>query len=145
MYVSFSSLAVVFVLFFHLGNIPLSHFCLFVCFHILGKSAISPDLENSGFTKKRSCGPIAQYPLFIRVRCFRNVPYVGYMCPTIVAGPHLPPVQLAAIAHFSYCGQGLVPMLLKGQSRAAVGLQLGSISSQTRCLSSGCLQGLQIC
>ena len=58
------------------------------------------------------------------------------MHPNVVAGLHLFFVQSAAIAHFACGGQGLVPVLWKDQSIAITGLQLSSISSHTRFLSS---------
>ncbi|XP_021533873.2 phosphatidylinositol 3,4,5-trisphosphate 3-phosphatase TPTE2-like [Neomonachus schauinslandi] len=47
------------------------------------------------------------------------------------------------MAYFACCGQSLVTLLLRGQSGAAVDLQLGGIRSQTRCLPLTRLLGLQ--
>lgn len=41
--------------------------------------------------------------------------------PIIVAELHMPLVHLVLMAHFAYCGQGLVPVLLKAQSEATMG------------------------
>lgn len=74
--------------------------------------------------------------LFTRNQHFTGVSYVGCVCSPIVAEPHSPSVQSAAIAHFASCGhtwQSLVPVLLKGQSGTTMGLYLGSVSHQTRC------------
>lgn len=46
---------------------------------------------------------------------------MNFVHHTVVAQPHLPSVQSAPNVHFGYCGQGLVPMLLRasvGQGRA---------------------------
>ena len=45
-----------------------------------------------------------------------------YMLPTIVVVLHSLSVQSAAMAHFAHCGQGLVPVMLKGQYKAALAL-----------------------
>lgn len=113
----------IFVLFFHLGHIPVSLFsltlCLFlfiffcVCFYVSGKSATSPTLECSGLMKERS---------YCALQC--NVPYlpesgVSYVCCmhcTVVAELLLPSVQSSVMTLFACCGQGLVPVLLVGQS-----------------------------
>ena len=59
---SFSSLAVIlsFFFFFHLGDIPLSVFCLnfYGCFHVLGNLAMCLFLESCGLMKKRSCSAL---------------------------------------------------------------------------------------
>jgi len=73
-----------------------------------------------------------QCPLFT----FRGVTYVCH--PTIVAKPCLVSAQSSAMALFACCGQGLVPVLLVGQSGANPGLEL----SQTRCLSGMQQQGV---
>lgn len=72
-------------------------------------------------------------------------PNVDRMCPTVVAEPHLPSVQLAAMTHSACCRLGLVPELLGGQSGAAVGLYLSGVSSQTRCFVTGFLGLRLIC
>ena len=53
---------------------------------------------------------------------------------------------VAALAHFGCCegpGKGLILVLLRSQSMAAIGLQLGVVSSLTTCLSF-CLPGFQL-
>lgn len=45
------------------------------------------------------------------------------LCPTAAVEPHVPSVQLAAMALFAHGHQGLVPVLLRSQS----GLELGQL------------------
>lgn len=55
------------------------------------------------------------------MRHFNSVSFVHYLYSTIVPEPHLPSVQLTAMAHFVCCGLGLVLVLLRGQFGAIVG------------------------
>ena len=58
---SFSSLAVILSFFPpHLGDMPLSVFCLNIygCFHVLGNLAMCLFLESCGLMKKRSCSAL---------------------------------------------------------------------------------------
>ena len=59
---------------------------------------------------------------FTKIWPFRGVSYVSYVCPTIVAEPYLPYGQLSTMALFACCRQGLIPVLLVGQSEAPVSL-----------------------
>ena len=59
-----------------------------------------------------------QCPLFSRSSCFRGVSYMCCLCSILVAEPLLPSVQSSAMAVLSCCGQGLVLVLLVGQSGA---------------------------
>lgn len=80
--------------------------------------------------------PTVQCPLFTRTRSLSGVFHVGCIGPTILAEPCLSSVQMTTVAHFAYGGQDLLPVLLQDQSGTTVGLLLGSVSSQTRCLPS---------
>ena len=108
-----------FVLFFHLGRLPLSSFCLY--FSVLQKSASSSALERGGLMKKFSsalqCSTPAHQNLILQ-----GVPYVCCMHPTVVAEPLFPSDQSSAVTLLACCGQCLVPVLLVGQSGVSLGL-----------------------
>ena len=94
---------------------------------------MSLDLESSGVMNKR-----------FRSACLPKIgiSYVDCMHSTLVVKPHFLSVQLATMAYVACSKQGVVPLLLRGQSGAAVDLQLSGVSSQKRCLASTHLLGL---
>lgn len=93
---------------------------------------MSLDLESSGVMNKR-----------LRSACLPKIG-ISYFCmhSTLVVKPHFLSVQLATMAYVACSKQGVVPLLLRGQSGAAVDLQLSGVSSQKRCLASTHLLGL---
>lgn len=107
-----------------LGDIILN----FVCFSVLGKSAMPPALKvvalkRRGLKKKKKKkeGEVLQYsvvwcPLFTRTSCFRAVSCV---CVTLMFGLHCFCLQ-STVALCSE--QGLVPVLLESQFWATLGL-----------------------
>ena len=54
---------------------------------------------------------------------FSGISYVCCMCPTIVAVPHLPLVQLSAVALFAYYGYNSI-FLVSGSAQGFLGLDL---------------------
>ena len=76
---------------------------------MLRKLTVSPALESSGIMKNRSCSAL---------QC--NVS--GSPEPTVVAELHFPSVLVSIVALSALCGQGLVPVLIVGQSGAILGL-----------------------
>ena len=86
---SFSSFLEIFVLSIFLGMYSsVSSFCLILClyFYVLGRSVTSPILEKWSFIVRILWGPAAHFPMATRAICFRGIPYVGYIFPSVVAG-----------------------------------------------------------
>lgn len=93
------------------GRISVCSFCVTICFHVLGKSAVSPVFDGSDTRKMRACSALkSQCPLFTGTFHFRYVCYVSSMCPTVLAELPFSQVQLSAI--FACYGQGLVLVVL---------------------------------
>ena len=100
-----------FALFFLLGHIPVSSFCLNLCFSVLEKSAMSPVLESRGLMKKRSCNALhcsvpVQWNLVLQ-----SVYSVCCMCPASVAESRFPLVKFSAVDLFACFWQFLVPVV----------------------------------
>lgn len=109
-HIIYISLSYLISLCFLWGCISVCSFCVTVCFHVLGKSAMSPVFDGSDTRKMRACSALkSQCPLFTRTLHFRYVCYVSSMCPVLAELPFSQD-QLSAI--FACCGQGLVLVVL---------------------------------
>lgn len=101
-------LAVIFVLFFHLGHIPLSPHFVLLCFCML-KSATCPALENNGLMKKRFFRALQ-----FSVPCSPELGTSGVspMCCMHPADVSWPLFSFSPVALFACCGQCLFSVVL---------------------------------
>ena len=73
--------------------------------------------------------------LVYRIWLLRGISFVNYVHPTVVPEPCLPSVQSSAMSVFACYVQNLVPVMLVGQSGAALGLNRVSSGIFQRCSS----------
>ena len=114
-HVTYISFAYIFgcglVLFFHLGQIPLSSdiFQVFTCFCELRKSAMSSILKGNGFLKKSSCSALRCSILCPQDLALPEVSPMCVACPLLLCpGCFFRPVTWSV---FAFWGQCLVPGL----------------------------------
>ena len=101
---------------------------------MLGKSAMSPDLESSGLMRKKPYCTLQYSVPCLLEHCASGVSPMCCMYLTVGVEPHLPSAQSSAMAPFACFRQSLVPVLLRG----CFGVEL----SRTRCPPSACFPEL---